>query len=69
MMIVLYPRRGARTKKHGMPMWMTGHRHRDPRWRYRAAVDLRDENWVIRESFTGPAPPLASFNMRKEALS
>jgi len=48
---------------------LSGPRHGDPRWRYRAAVDLRNENWVIRESFTGPAPPLASFNIRKEALS
>jgi len=41
----------------------------DPRWRYSVAADLRNENWIIRESFTGFAPPLASFNMRKESLS
>ncbi len=31
-------------------------------------ADLRDENWVIRKSFTGPAPPLASLNLRREQL-
>ncbi len=31
-------------------------------------TDLRDENWVIRKSFTGPAPPLASLNLRREKL-
>jgi len=48
---------------------LSGPLHRDPRWRYRAAVDLRNENWVIRESFTGLAPPLASLNLRRESFS
>lgn len=48
---------------------LSGPLHRDPRWRYRAAVDFRNENWVIRESFTGPAPPLASLNLRRESFS
>jgi hypothetical protein len=34
------------------------------RWEWGA--DLRNENWAIRNSFTGPAPVLASFNMRTE---
>lgn len=40
----------------------------NPRWRYRVAVDLRNENWAIRESFTGPAPVLASLNLRREGI-
>jgi tetratricopeptide (TPR) repeat protein len=44
------------------PLW------KNPRWRYRVAVDLRNENWVMRDSFTGPAPPLASLNLRQEAI-
>ncbi len=48
---------------------LSGPLHRDPRWRYRAAVDLRNENWVIRESFTGLAPPLAWLNLRRESFS
>lgn len=34
------------------------------RYRWRATADLRDENWAIVPSFTGPAPLLAAFNMR-----
>lgn len=34
------------------------------RWEIRA--DLRNENWALRNSFTGPAPVLAAFNMRAE---
>ena len=39
---------------------------RNPKWRYRLDADLRDENWEIRRSFTGPAPILASLNVRRE---
>jgi hypothetical protein len=35
------------------------------RWEMRA--DLRGENWAVRNGFTGPAPVLASFNMRTAA--
>ena len=36
------------------------------RYRWEAGADLRNENWALRDSFTGPAPLLASFNMRTE---
>jgi hypothetical protein len=36
------------------------------RYRCDFVVDLRDENWVIRHSFTGVAPPLARLNLRRE---
>jgi tetratricopeptide (TPR) repeat protein len=47
----------------------SGPLHQDPRWRYRMAADLRNENWVIRESFAGLAPPLALFNLRRESFA
>ncbi len=47
---------------------ISGPLHRDPRWRYSTVLDLRNENWVIRDSFTGVAPPLASLNMRRESF-
>jgi tetratricopeptide (TPR) repeat protein len=47
---------------------VSGPLRRNPRWRYRVAVDLRNENWAIRESFTGPAPTLASLNLRREGI-
>lgn len=36
-------------------------------YRWNFGVDLRNENWALRNSFTGPAPVLASFNLRREA--
>jgi tetratricopeptide (TPR) repeat protein len=36
------------------------------RYRWELATDLRDENWTLRKSFTGPAPVLASLNLRRE---
>lgn len=48
--------------------FLSGPFRRNPKWRYRVGVDLRDENWEIRKSFTGPAPPLAALNVRREEL-
>ncbi|MFP5227374.1 MAG: tetratricopeptide repeat protein [Acidobacteriota bacterium] len=39
-----------------------------PEWRWRTGVDLRNENWAIRPSFTGTAPVLGSFNMEREVV-
>ncbi|HUV71106.1 MAG TPA: hypothetical protein VMW15_15715 [Terracidiphilus sp.] len=39
------------------------------KYRWHLAADLRNENWSIRNGFTGPAPVLASFNMRHESLA
>ncbi len=41
----------------------------DAKWRYRLDLDLRNENWDIRRSFTGPAPLLGSLNLRKRAFT
>ena len=41
----------------------------DPKWRYRLSVDLRNENWELRKSFTGPAPIMAGLNLRREGLA
>jgi hypothetical protein len=48
---------------------LSGPLQRNPQWRYRLAVDLRNENWVIRDSYTAPAPPLASLNLRREVTA
>src|SRR5215469_735401 len=39
------------------------------KYRYRFVTDLRNENWALRSSFTGPAPTLGSLNMRREVLA
>ncbi len=36
------------------------------KYRWALGTDLRNENWAIRDGFAGPAPVLASFNMRTE---
>jgi tetratricopeptide (TPR) repeat protein len=36
------------------------------KYRWQLSTDLRNENWALRSSFTGPAPLLAAFNMRTE---
>ena len=38
------------------------------KYRYDVAADLRNENWDLRDSFTGPAPALGSLNLRRETL-
>jgi hypothetical protein len=41
----------------------------NPKRSYDLTVDLRSENWDIRNSFTGPSPLLGSFNLRRESIS
>ena len=41
----------------------------NPKRFYDVAVDLRSENWDIRNSFTGPSPLLGSLNLRRQAVS
>jgi tetratricopeptide (TPR) repeat protein len=41
---------------------------RSAKYHYEVVADLRNENWGLRNSFTGPAPTLASLNLRREAL-
>jgi len=40
--------------------------HELPQWRWNVAADGRDENWEIRSSFTGMAPVLGSFKLKRE---
>jgi tetratricopeptide (TPR) repeat protein len=41
----------------------------DPKWRYRLALDMRNENWDIRSSASDTAPLLGGFNMRRHAVT
>lgn len=54
-------------EKRRLAASVSGPLRRNPKWRYRVSVDLRNENWDIRESFTGAAPSLGSLNLRREA--
>jgi hypothetical protein len=41
----------------------------NPQWGLHFRGDLRDENWAIRNSFTGPAPLVAAFNLKRRSAS
>ena len=43
--------------------------HSLPQWRSQIEIDGRDENWAIRSSFTGTAPLLGSFKLKREVAS
>lgn len=45
---------------------LSGPLHTLPQWRWQAALDGRDENWAIRNAFTGTAPELGSFKLKRE---
>lgn len=36
------------------------------KYRWQLSTDLRNENWALRSSFSGPTPVLGAFNMRTE---
>ena len=42
---------------------------KNPKYRYQLDLDLRNENWDIRPSFTGPAPLLGALNLRREMVA
>ncbi len=41
----------------------------NPQWHYRFAIDVRDENWDLRDSSPSSNPLLAGLKLRKEAVS
>jgi tetratricopeptide (TPR) repeat protein len=41
----------------------------NPKWRYRFGIDVRNENWTIQTSFTGPSTFLGALNLRREAIA
>ncbi len=43
--------------------------HSLPQWRWQVALDGRYESWAIRNSFTGAAPLLGSFKLKREVAS
>ncbi len=53
-------------QKRRVFMQFSGPFERSANYRWNLTTDLRDENWALRNGFTGPAPVLASFNMRHE---
>jgi hypothetical protein len=48
--------------------WLSGPLGDDPKWRYRLGADLRNENWTVQTSFTGPSTVLGALNQRRESV-
>ena len=42
---------------------------RQPKWHWRAGTDFRNENWAMRNSFSGLSPLLAALNLKREAAT
>jgi tetratricopeptide (TPR) repeat protein len=41
----------------------------NPKWRYRVGIDLRNENWTVQTSFSGPSTVLGALNLRRESVN
>lgn len=57
------------TQKRRAWMSVSGPLHALPQWRWQFTADLRNENWIVRRSFTGPAPALGSLNLEREVVA
>jgi tetratricopeptide repeat protein len=49
--------------------WLSGPVGGNPDWRYRVGSDLRNENWTVQTSFTGPSLILGALNLRRESFA
>lgn len=41
----------------------------NPKWRYHLRADLRNENWTVQTSFTGPSTVLGALNLQRESVN
>jgi len=57
------------TDKRRAEAWFSAPLEGNPKWRYRVGFDLRNENWTVQTSFTGPSTFLAALNLRREAVA
>ncbi len=57
------------TDNRRVDLGITGPLGGNPKWRYRFGTDLRNENWTIQTSFTGPSVFLGALNLRREAVA
>jgi tetratricopeptide (TPR) repeat protein len=55
-------------QKRRIQATLSGPLAKDPKHGFGLGVDLRDENWAVLSSFTGPADFLGGLNLRREAV-
>ncbi len=56
-------------QKRRLAASLAGPFQHNPKYRFEVGVDLRNENWVLRQSSVGPAPPRGALNLRTYALN
>jgi tetratricopeptide (TPR) repeat protein len=56
-------------QKRRLSASLSGPLELNPKYRYQFGLDLRNENWVLRQSSVGPAPALGALNLQKYVFS
>lgn len=56
-------------QKRRLAASLSGPFQHNPKYRYQVGLDLRNENWVLRQSSGGPAPALGALNLRKYTVN
>ena len=56
-------------QKRRLQASLSGPLAQNPKYRYQVGVDLRNENWDLRQSSEGPAPVLGALNLRRESIT
>lgn len=56
-------------QKRRLTACLSGPLQLNPKYRYQVGLDLRNENWVLRQSSEGPAPALGALNLCRYALN
>jgi len=57
------------TQKRRLRASLSAPRRGNPKYRYQVGLDLRNENWDLRQSFKGPGPQLGALNLRRGAAN
>jgi hypothetical protein len=56
-------------EKRRLQAFLSGPLQLNPKYRYQVGLDLRNENWILRQSSVGPAPALGALNLRGYAVN
>jgi tetratricopeptide (TPR) repeat protein len=56
-------------QKRRLAASLSGPLQLNPKYRYQVGLDLRNENWILRQSSVGPAPALGALNLRRYAVN
>ena len=57
------------TPKRRLRASLSAPRRQNPKYRYQVGLDLRNENWELRNSFKGTGTQFGALNLRREAIN